>query len=116
MRGWKATEVKSLSGPIQKSWHSRGNNAYLIHDMATNSVIIGSKLTDLAEYLNTCARNEREFVSTRSLYESADKRGAYMGGVHKMRYLITRCDYSDSQVAFEQAMQKDGVVRGVVVQ
>lgn len=104
-----------LSEPIERGWHSRGNRAYIVRDSVTNSVILASTLTALAEYLNAeCARTQLERVSVRGLYEAADKRNGYTGGLHKMRYLVSRCDLSDSHVAFEQA-RREGVDKATLL-
>ena len=104
-----------LSAPIEKGWHSRGNRAYIVRDSITNSVMLGSTLTALAEYLNAeCARNQFERVSARGLYEAADRRHGYTGGLHKMRYLVSRCDLTDSHIAFERA-RSEGVDKATLI-
>ena len=104
-----------LSAPIEKGWHSRGNRAYIVRDLVTNSVMLGSTLTALAEYLNAeCARDQFERVSVRGLYEAADKRNGCTRGFHKMRYLVSRCDLTDCHVAFERA-RNEGVSKATLI-
>ena len=90
--------------PVKKEWHSRNNHAYIVQDAVTNTVMLGAKLSTLAQYLNDeYARNQFERVSARGLYEAADKHGGYTGGYHKMRYLVSRCELGNSHIAFENA-------------
>ena len=105
---------KTLPGPLQRQWHNRGNQAYIVHDVATNSLILAQKLAAVASYLNEeYARNPFERVSARGLYEAADKHDGYTGGLHKMRYLVSRCDLDTAHIAFEHA--RDGVDKATVL-
>ena len=95
-----------LTEPLKKGWHSRGNHAYLVHDTVSNTLSLACKLTTLAAHLNQAnARAPFEQVSARGLYEAADKSSGYTGGLHKMRYRVSRCDLAESHIAFEQARQ-----------
>ena len=115
LRAVDITPDTRLSEPIERGWHSRGNRAYIVRDAVTNSVMLGSTLTALAEYLNAeCARNQFERVCARGLYEAADKRNGYTGGLHKMRYLVSTCALADSHVAFEQA-RSEGVDKATLI-
>ena len=88
----------------QKTKHSRGNFAFIIHDVVSNTLILSSKLSTVAQHLNNkYARNTFERVSTRGLYEAANKHTGYTGGHHKMRYLVSRCNLNDSHIAFKHA-------------
>ena len=105
-----------LSRPLQKGWHARGNHAYIIHDTRLNSVLLSTKLSILAQYLNQqCARFPQEHVSVRGLYEAADKRSGYTRGLHKMRYFISKCDLADSHIAFQRKSGQPGIDRAAII-
>ena len=119
MRAVKAIDIapgRQLLGPIKKGWHSRSGKAYIVRDAVTNSIMLASKLSVLAEFLNQkYARNQLECVSVRGLYEAADiRQGSYTGGLHKMRYAVSRCELDNSHVAFTQACG-EGFNRAMVI-
>ena len=90
---------------VRKDWHARGNSAYIVWDAPTNSIILASKLTSLAAYLNdNLARNQFERVKVSGLYGAAESSSAgYTGGLHKMRFRVTR---SNLERAHKDAIQK----------
>ena len=106
----------ALTQPVKKDWHARGEHAFIVHDAVTSTLILASKLTTIAAHLNReFARNRFERVSARGLYEASDnKRGGYSGGLHKMRYLVSKCDLAESHYAFERARQA-GVQRATLL-
>ena len=78
--------------PMQRDWHARGDCAYVCYDAHTNSIILASKLTSLAKILNENARNKYEIVKVSGLFSAAHNGSVapYSGGLHKMRYGISR--------------------------
>ena len=105
-----------LSRPLQKGWHARGNVAYIVHDTKSNLILLSTKLSNLAQYLNKeCAHVPQEHVSVRGLYEAADKRSGYTRGLHKMRYFISKCDLADSHIAFQLKSGQPGIDRAIIV-
>lgn len=100
----------TLTEPIKADWHSRSNLAYIVYDEPTKSVFLATKLKTLASHLNdVCARCPLEHVSTRGLYEAANKKF-----LHKMRFKVTRCHTESAHIAFEQAL-KSGVNRASII-
>lgn len=95
-----------LSYPIKRDRHTRGNKAFIIHDIVSNSLILGQKLTTLATHLNeNYARSSLENVSTRGLFEASVNHNGYTKGYHKNRYRVTSHDLDTAHTAFEQARQ-----------
>ena len=105
----------SIMKPVQKGWHARGKNAYIVHDILTKELLLSTKLSVIANYLNQQARHPQEYVSVRGLYEAADKRCGYTKGLHKMRYRISTCDLAKSHLVFQQHAYKAGVERAAII-
>ena len=105
---------EKLTGPVRKGHRGgRSGNAYIIHDIATNSVILGDKLTAIATVINEqYARNCFEKVCPRGLYQAADSKSGYP---HKMRFQVSRCDIAHAHIAFQQAREMGVVERSCLV-
>lgn len=94
----------SLSKPMLKESHTRGNKAFIIRDAHTNDLILAQKLTTVVEHLNAYyARNSLEQVCVRGLYQAAGKTDGYTRGYHKMRYLVMPCELDKAHIVFERA-------------
>ena len=106
-------EDKVLLQPIKKDRRGcRSGHAYVCVDLATNSVMLASKLTSLAQHLNTeYARNRFEAVSARSLYEAADSKNGFP---HKLRYHVKRCPMTSAHMHF-QKLRDMGVNRASLI-
>ena len=103
--------------PVRKDWHSRGDAVYIVWDSHTNTVILSSKLTSLAEILNEkYARNKYECVRVSGLYGAAlSGSDGYTGGLHKMRYKISRTDLGRAhEEANKKARQMGASISAVV--
>ena len=81
---------------------------YIVVDVATDSVIIASKLTCIADFVNREARCPAEIVSVCGLWQAADKMR-----LHKRRYIVSRCDISESEAVFEKA--REGFKRATLI-
>ena len=96
-----------LRTPLFKEWHARGNQAWIIHDCVTNTVLLAHKLPILAAYINReYARSRFECVTTRGLYEAADQSQSEGKQPHKLRYRISSCALDHAHVAFESIRSK----------
>ena len=106
-------EGKVLLQPVKKDRRGgRSGHAYIVYDNHTNSVMLASKLTTMAQYLNDrYARNRFETVSARSLYEAADTKSGYP---HKLRYHVSRCEMTSAHIAFQKRRDL-GVTRATLV-
>ena len=94
-----------LRTPLVKEWHARGNQAWIIHDSVTSTVLLAQKLPLLASYINQqYARNRFEHVTTRGLYEAADQSEGKQP--HKLRYSVSGCALDHAHVAFESVRSK----------
>ena len=94
-----------LRTPLVKEWHARGNQAWIIHDSVTSTVLLAQKLPLLASYINQqYARNRFEHVTTRGLYEAADQSEGKQP--HKLRYRVSSCALDHAHVAFESIRSK----------
>ena len=103
-----------LRGPLIKEWHVRGNQAWIIEDVLTETLLLAQKLPIAAAYLNQNARTEWESVSTRSLYEAAtSKMEGKQVGPHKLRYLVDKCDLDRAHITFESA--REGTKQAIVL-
>ena len=96
-----------LRTPLVKEWHARRNQAWIIHDSVTNTVLLAQKLPLLAAYINKeYARNRFERVTTRGLYEAADRSQSEGKQPHKLRYIVSGCALDHAHVAFESIRAK----------
>lgn len=115
----KAVEIPegvSLTKPILKEGHTRGNKAYMIRDAHTNDIILTQKLTTVVKHLNDYyARTPMEHVSVRGLYQAAGKHDGYTQGYHKMRYLVIPCDLDQAHIEFERARSSLGTHKATVL-
>jgi hypothetical protein len=95
--------VDALSAvPLPKEHRARRSQLYTIHDIVTNTMVISQKLTDAAIHLNRdYASNHYERVCARGLYQAANKHDGYTGGLHKMRFRVSRCDLSNARSALQ---------------
>ena len=105
--------TSKLITPLIKEWHARGNQAWIIHDCVTNTVLLAQKLPLLAAYINgQYARNRFERVTTRGLYEAANQPEGKQP--HKLRYCISSCPLHLAHVAFE-SRRSNGMSHGALV-
>ena len=96
-----------LRTPLVKEWHARGNQAWIIHDSVTNTVLLAQKLPLVAAYINQqYARNRFERVTTRGLYEAAHQSQSEGKQPHKLRYRVSSCALDHAHVAFESVRSK----------
>ena len=117
-REWRVIDISegTVTKPLAQEWHARGKRAFVIHDCVTNSLVLTQKLTAAADYLNdNCARNHRERVSARGLYEAAGKVGGYNGGYHKLRYLVTPCSLETAHLDLLQKTRDLGVCKARIL-
>lgn len=105
---------KMLASPVKRDFHGgRSGRAYIVHDIATNNLILSSKLTSIATHLNeSYVRNKYETVSPRGLYEAASSKSLYP---HKMRFRVFRCDLKTAHLAFQKVRESGVVERSILL-
>ena len=89
---------------LQKEKRNRRSIAYVIFDAISNTVMLTQKLRLAADYINArFARGPLEEVTVAGLYEAAGTENNRVGGFHKMRFKIQRCDIGRAHNLFAAA-------------
>lgn len=105
---------KILASPVKRDFHGgRSGRAYMVHDLASRSLLLSSKLTSIAAHLNeNYVRNKYELVSPRGLYESAISKSQFP---HKMRFRVYVCDLKTAHLAFQTLRESDLIERSILL-
>ena len=104
---------------IEKEYHTRRQNgkllAYIVEDKLAQHLLLGQKLSSLAEYVNThIVHDKPDQVSTAGLFQIISASGGRTGGWSKHRWAVRPVSLTDAAPTYE-SMRARGFENCVIV-
>ena len=94
---------------VDREKRTRGQIAWMVHDIRTNTLLLTQKLGRAVEFINqSLASVNRERVSQVGLWEAADTMGNRVDGCHKFRYRISKCKLETAHDIFNKKRNELG--------